>query len=54
MNYEGTWVETVYETCCTIYWNLLEANDGYLMVTMVFNFEIGVIVPNRGIPKVTV
>jgi hypothetical protein len=47
-------VETVYETCCTIYWNLLEYNDGYLTVTTVFNLEIGIIVPDMGIRNVTV
>jgi hypothetical protein len=33
-------METVYETCCTIYWNLLESNDGGLTVTTVFHFKI--------------
>jgi hypothetical protein len=33
-------METVYETCCTIYWNLLEYNDSGLTVTMVFHFKI--------------
>jgi hypothetical protein len=46
MNYEGTCMEMVYETCCTIYWNLLESNDGGLMVTTVFNLEIVLVVPN--------
>jgi hypothetical protein len=44
----------VYETCCTIYWKLLESNDGGLTVTMVLNFEIGLVVPNMGILYVTV
>jgi hypothetical protein len=47
-------VETVYEICCTIYWNLLKSNDGGLTVTMVLNFEIGIIVPDMGIRNVTV
>jgi hypothetical protein len=47
-------VERVYETCCTIYWNLSESNDGCVIVTMVFNFEIGIIVPNMGIRNVTI
>jgi hypothetical protein len=54
MNYEGTCVETVYERCCTIYWNLLESNDGGLTVTTVLNFEIVLVVPNMGILNVTV
>jgi hypothetical protein len=44
----------VYETCCTIYWNLLESNDSSLMVTTVLNFEIVLVVPNMGISNVMV
>jgi hypothetical protein len=33
-------VETVYETRCTIYGNLLESNDGGLTVRTVFYFKI--------------
>jgi hypothetical protein len=47
-------VEMVYETCCTIYWNLLDSNDGGVTVTTVLNFEIVLVVPNMGIPNVTV
>jgi hypothetical protein len=47
-------VETVYETCCTIYWNLWESNYVGLTVTMVLNFEIVLVVPNMGIPNMTV
>jgi hypothetical protein len=47
-------VETVYETCCTMYWNLLDSNDGGVTVTTVLNFEIVLVVPNMGIPNVTV
>jgi hypothetical protein len=54
MNYEGSWLEMVYETFCTIYWNLLEANDSGLTVTMVSNFEIVLVVPNMGIQNLTV
>jgi hypothetical protein len=54
MNYEGTCMETVYETCCTIYWNLLESNDGYLTVTTVLGVEIDLVVPYMGIPNMTV
>jgi hypothetical protein len=54
MNYEGTCMETVYETCCTTYWNLLEYNDGYMMVTTVLGVEIDLVVPNIGILNMTV
>jgi hypothetical protein len=47
-------VEKVYETCCTIYWKLLESNDGGLTVTTVLNLEIVLVVPDMGIPNVTV
>jgi hypothetical protein len=47
-------METVYETCCTIYWNLLKSNDSGLTVTTVSNFEIVLVVPDMGIPNVTV
>jgi hypothetical protein len=54
MNYEGTWMETAYETCCTIYWKLLESNDGGLTVTTAFNFKIVLVVLNMSILYVTV
>jgi hypothetical protein len=54
MNYEGTCMETVYENCWTIHWNLLESNDGYLMITMVLGVEIDLVVPCMGIPNMTV
>jgi hypothetical protein len=54
MNSEGNWVETVYETSHTIYWNSLESNNGGLMVTTVLNFEIVLVMPNMGILYVTV
>jgi hypothetical protein len=47
-------METVHQSYHTIYWNPLEYNDGYVMVTTVFNFEIGVIVLDMGIRNVTV
>jgi hypothetical protein len=47
-------METVYETCSTIYWNLLESNEGGLTVTTVFHLEIDLVVPNMGIPNITV
>jgi hypothetical protein len=47
-------METVHQSYRTIYWNLLEYNDGYVTVTMVFNFEIGIIVPDIGIRNVMV
>jgi hypothetical protein len=47
-------VKTVHQSYHTIYWNLLEYNDGYVTVTTVFNFEIGVIVPNMGIRNIMV
>jgi hypothetical protein len=54
MKYDGSWVEPVCETCCTIYWNRLESNDGGLTVTTVLNFEIVPVVPNMGILYMTV
>jgi hypothetical protein len=47
-------VETVYETCCTMYWNLLNSNDGGLTVITVLNLEIALVVLDMGILNVTV
>jgi hypothetical protein len=47
-------METVHQSYHTIYWNLLECNDGYVTVTTVLNFEIGIIVPDMGIRNVMV
>jgi hypothetical protein len=47
-------METVHQSYRTIYWNLLESNDGDLMVTTVLGVEIDLVVPNIGIPNVTV
>jgi hypothetical protein len=47
-------METVHQSYRTIYWKLLESNDGGLTVTTVLNFEIVLVVPNMGILNVTV